>query len=515
MKHFFHKLNTAHFVIIAATLLIIDAVFFVRVLPSPFVDDLSAFLSRLTPQLNTKPSCKGCNIILISVDTLAANHLPCYGHTRNTSPNMCKFGQENIFVEDMSANSSYTLPSHVSIFTSLYPHEHKVNVPNVDILSKKIPFLPEELKKHGYETYFCMTTVDPQLPIDKVYNRGIDKIYEDWDTCLHKLKMNNKNNKKTFVFLHTYRVHSPYLIEESNDYLPKLTSKKIPSIPETYGDLIAMKYEDDFFHYFIKKLGEDLRDGFWGTDQKTINYYSNLLTATKKATTIKDKLILLDDPANDHAVFDYLYSYYSYKSNLLSKKQVQRLSDIYDIAIMEFDVYLGNLLDKLHKSELWNNTVIMITSDHGEEFMEHERVVGHGANLYGTTTKVPFMVHVPNTPSKRITKPVESVDIFPTLLDIVGIKNTLSLSGLSIFDSKKGIQKADFYYDEYYVRSARDEDWKLIIKRGENHTRNELFNLSTDPSEKDNLIFENEQKAMILQEVLMKTNGEQIINLNK
>lgn len=504
MKLFSHKLIIVRLVVIVGFLLILDAFLFVRILPSSLTNNLIGFASGLTSK--SKPSCKDCNIILISVDTLGASHLPCYGYTRNTSPNLCKFGQENIFVADMSANSTYTLPSHVSIFTGLYPHEHKVNIPNVDKLDRNIPFLPEELSKNGYKTYFCMSTVDPQLPIYKVYNRGIDKIYEDWDMCLKKLRMNNENNKKTFIFLHTYRVHSPYLVGDKNNYLSKLTTKKIPSIPETYEDFMAMKYEDGFFNYFIKKLEEDLHDGFWGTDRKTVDYYTNLLTTAKKSITRDDRYSLLDDEKSKSAIFDYLYAYYSYKANLLPKSQVARLSDMYDLAIMELDMFLGNMFGELRKTKLWDNTVIAVTSDHGEEFMEHERVVGHGANLYNTTMKVPFVMHVPNTYKKRITMPAESVDIFPTLLDIVGIHNELPLSGSTIFDFKSKTQKGDLFYNEYDVRSIRDNDWKLIIRKSKANTRSELYNLSLDPYERNNRIFENEDKAKMLQKYLMKIN---------
>lgn len=454
--------------------------------------------------ISKKPTCKDCNIILISLDTLGANHLPCYGHTRNTSPNLCKFGQDNILVQDMSANSSYTLSSHVSIFTGLYPREHEVNIPNVDRLDKKIPLLPQELKKNGYETYFCMTTLDPHLPIDKVYNRGIDRIYETfelegWDHCLSKLKENNKKNKKTFIFLHIYKVHAPYLVSSKRVDLSKLETTKIPEIPETIEDLMMMKYEDEFFPFFIKKLDEDLRNEFWGNDKKTVEHYTNMLSLLKKLTSQKEKYSFLDDIHNKYIVDEYLGAFYFYKTNLLPSRQVKRLSDIYDIAITELDASLGKILDSLSENTLWNNTVIAITSDHGEEFMEHEKVVGHGANLYNTTTKVPLIMRVPNIHKRRVTVPAESVDIFPTLLDIVGIKNTLSFSGSNIFGVKNGIQKSDLFYNDYYVRTIRDKDWKLIIKKeSRSYSARELYNISIDPDEKNNLIFKNPSKVNAL-----------------
>jgi len=443
-----------------------------------------------------KPACKDCNIILISIDTLGASHLPCYGYSRNTSPNLCKFGQENIIVKDMSANSSYTLASHTSMFTGLYPRQHGVNIPNVDWLSKKSPFLPEELKKNGYEVYFCMTTSDPHLPIDKVYNRGIDKIYETyrlehWNACLKKLESNNKKGRKTFIFLHTYRVHSPYLASQKDITNAKLNTRKVSSIPETTENYILMKYDDGFFPFFIQKLDEDLANQFWGKNNPTENKYKNMSMRVKKMKTKSEMLGFLDSEQNEYIINEYLGAYYSYKSSLLSKNQVGRLSDIYDLAITETDSFLGKVFHTLHNTKAWTNTVIAITSDHGEEFMEHGKVVGHGANLYNTTTRVPLIMRVPGIKKTSVTVPAESVDIFPTLLGIVGIKNALKLSGSNIFGIKKGILKADLFYHDYHERTIRDGDWKLIIrKEGSIYSPRELYDVATDINEVNNRIFE-------------------------
>ena len=74
-----------------------------------------------------KPLCKNCNIILVSLDTLSANHLPCYGYARNTAPNLCTFAENNILFKNAFAKFTRTLPSNVSIFTGQFPSTHGVN----------------------------------------------------------------------------------------------------------------------------------------------------------------------------------------------------------------------------------------------------------------------------------------------------------------------------------------------------------------------------------------------------
>lgn len=494
MKVFFHKLKIAHLIVFVAVLLLCDVFFFVRMLPSLFVRDIANFLSVFISLPNTKPSCRDCNIILISVDTLGANHLPCYGYVRNTSPNLCAFGKENIIAQNMFANSSFTLPSHVSLFTGLYPMTHNVNVPHMDSLNKNIPLLPEVLKKNGYETYFCMTKTDPHLPIQAVYNRGIDGIYQtseliNWNTCLKKLIANNKIGKKTFIFLHTYHVHAPYIPKMQIKQLQFLTHEKIPSIPETMDQYFAMKYNDDFFPFFIDRLQKDIEGGHWGNKTKT---YERVLRSLNTIHSENERLRFLNNTKNSDVINEYLGTYYTQKTSTLKKQQVGRLADLYDTTILELDTYLGSVLNRIKENNLWNNTIITITSDHGEEFMEHERVVGHGANLYDTTTKVPLIMRIPGIRSKTIDRITESTDIFPTLLSVAGIKNTVRTQGLDIFNSsQKKYAMSDLIYPDWVIRSNRDSQWKLYIKQEKKEiVPYALYNTSKDKDEYKNLIYQ-------------------------
>src|SRR5260221_12498258 len=74
----------------------------------------------------SKPVCKDCNVVLVTMDLCAAHNMPCYGYDRQTTPNLCQFGKDNIFFQNAYANSPVTLQSHASIFTGLYPSNHGI-----------------------------------------------------------------------------------------------------------------------------------------------------------------------------------------------------------------------------------------------------------------------------------------------------------------------------------------------------------------------------------------------------
>ena len=126
----------------------------------------------------TKPfkGCRNCNVILVSLDTLRADSLACYGYFRDTAPNLCNFAKENVLFLNSYSNADSTLPSHFSIFTSLYPSSHGVTEILRYELSPGITPLAQFLKNNGYETVFVGQENDPSFPLDKGLGRGFDKI---------------------------------------------------------------------------------------------------------------------------------------------------------------------------------------------------------------------------------------------------------------------------------------------------------------------------------------------------
>lgn len=452
------------------------------------------------------PICKDCNVILISLDTLSANHLPCYGYGRNTSPRLCQFAKDNIIFTNTYANATFTLPSHVTMFTGLIPSRHKVKITNVDQLDKNTPFLPEILKQNGYITNFYMPTTDIHLPINKVYNRGIDKIIQTnnetnnnlrlWKEGLQELIQNNKKGKKTFMFLHTYYVHLPYLI---GDKKPIYTDKTYDNIPIKFQQIsyCSSKYID----YFVKALKNDLDNNYWGDKTNAYQGYFNQIRLNKgnknkicKIINLKDNLV-------------YKSRYYTYTIDKNDPGQIEYIKSLYDQKINELDQLLLDIFKIIQSSDLKKNTVVIITADHGEEFMEHGYT--EHTTLYDSNLKIPLIMYVPGLHSKKIDQLAQTADIMPTILDFVGIKNNYNLQGFSLknaifknYDDQKLIVSEK---EDAKEKVIRNKQYKLfVVRKKGNLIPIELYNIQNDINESKNILFSNPDIVTLLLNQLKK-----------
>ncbi len=157
------------------------------------------------------------NIILISVDTLRADRLGCYGYDRPTSPAVDNFAGKSVLFENVIAESSWTLPSHMTIFTGLYPRSHGVVDSNLK-LNEEIPTLTGKLRSSGYKTY--ADTGGAFVHGSYGFKRGFQKYdnsRESFGRVLYRASKHIdsvKNKSDFFLFLHTFTVHCPYSVSE-------------------------------------------------------------------------------------------------------------------------------------------------------------------------------------------------------------------------------------------------------------------------------------------------------------
>lgn len=456
-----------------------------------------------------KSLCPDCNIILVSLDTLSANHLPCYGYNRNTAPNLCKFGKENILFKNAYSNAHFTLPSHVSIFTGLLPSKHAVNVPGFDKLDPNIPFLPQILKKNGYKTYFNMSSVDTHLPVGKVYNRGIDQIipsniyFDLWNQGLQKLKENEEGGKKTFLFLHTKYLHQPYLIEYNK---PLFTNKTIDSVPvDTIRHETCSK---DFISYLKSALKSDL-DPTSGWTKTAMPYW---MEKTPLYQALYNELLITTDTKkfcdkNSHVLNDYRNKYFYGKKNINTSEKVEYIKALYDQKIVELDSLLKPVLDLIKQDGIQQNTILIITADHGEEFMEHGET-GH-STLYDSNVRIPLIMYIPGVGRKHLSKVSQSIDIVPTILDIVGIKHSFLFQGKDLTNDIVREEKSKKYMVAENIggkiKTIRDDRYKLFVKQGGDRLEPYLlFDIQNNPSELQNIIFSHEDMVNNLKKQLQE-----------
>ncbi len=382
--------------------------------------------------------CPDCNVILISIDTLRADHLGSHGYPKNTSPYIDRFASESILFENAIAQASWTAPSHMSIMTSLYPSVHKVKgfkgSSKVGRLDDSVVTLAQVLKANDYRTvsFNGGRYVNKEFGFDRgfdVYTSlAYDKIEITNNATFNWLSENR--DQKFFLFFHTYAVHTPYLP------------------PVLYGEKFFPDYNGSIDRKYTLSTQEIKADEIW-------------------------KAIAL-----------------------------------YDGEINYMDHEVGRLLDTLDYLNLNNNTIVIFTSDHGHEFLEHGST-GHSLTSYQELIHVPLIIRFPGIKNSRIKNLVQSIDIMPTVLDSLNITGPSNLQGVSLLPLvREGKNVNSYAYSEGGVNGeikaiiGEDLKWKYIYNVEDKNE--ELYDLENDPSEQNNLINERPEIAENLREELFR-----------
>lgn len=444
---------------------------------------------------NLTPDCIDCNVILISIDTLGSKHLPCYGYERNTAPFLCDFASRNIQFTESYANGTWTLPGHASLFTGLLPSEHGQHTRFVGSLASDAPFMPTILKQSGYSTYFQIPTGDETLPIDRVYNRDIDyyiNYNQDWKTTLENVAQKNRNSK-FFLFLHTYAVHDPYSIKTDQ---PIFAQKTISEIPNKASQIFTIT--PGFKEYLVYQFDKDVKAGVF--NDKT--HRAKLILNEVKRNYDDDLYLikLLNDPPTSFFIWGYFDTYNYWRHiDIHNPDHVQYLEALYDQTILELDQQLKLFFAKFNQLDISKKTIVVITADHGEEFMEHN-FIGH-STIYEPNIRVPLIMSIPGYSSQQITTRVQGIDVLPTLIDLLGIEYTYKFRGRSlqtILGSDRPQSRPVIV--EGYEQDSKAiiyENWKTHLKLNpqKEYIPLELYDLSQDPEERENIIFLHPEKV--------------------
>ena len=411
------------------------------------------------------------NVLLISVDTLRADRLNSYGYDQHTvSPNIDRLAQDGILFENQIASSPWTTPSHMSMLTSLSPSAHGIVRPfgtaAKDLrpgMYNRLPearvTLAETLQARGYATaaFTGGITIDPTI--------GFDQGFSVYETSMYKL---NEQNVSTlfdwlgahatvpfFLFWHTFEVHAPYLHAKH--------------LPEPFWE-IRSEYDE-----LAKSASGEA------------SLYAAHVSKNKKL-----RAFLVERGAFKRDVTEALYLG----------------------GIDSMDVWLGRLVAELRKRDLYDRTMIILTSDHGDEFADHDPARfydHHGHSAYEELVRVPLIIKLPDQryAGTRVSTVTRAIDIMPTVLDLLGVEpaqNEMQGESLrplwvdpSTVPERVALTEASFSKDE--VKSIRTSKFKYIIqipatlaeKHGRSHIPDELyrrllFNLDEDPDEKENLL---------------------------
>lgn len=390
-------------------------------------------------------------IVLISLDTLRADHLTAYGYSRDTSPNLSELIKDSLYYTDAYPNGCWTMPSHMSLLTGTLPSRHGISKYWKSMQNNKYPKLnasvlsiTEILKAQQVKTLKFARLPD-ELGFGRGFdtNNGIDPFANE-KKFEKLLKTIDKNKGKDFfLFIHTWMIHAPY------------------------GK-----------NYFLEKGKLD--------DEKR-NFLDNF---RKIATSQKKNL--------SAAFSDFL------KDNLLFN--VNDCVALYDSGIRYVDSYIGKLVSHFKQMGIYDDLLIIVLSDHGEHFAEHDPgkfYDYHGKDHYEEFLKVPLIIKYPHGYKRgRMNQAVSLIDIVPTILDFYDMEMPSFVQGESLLKpyptrkrkyivseavsigdiEKKMIRVGDLKYIVTMENSLNSQrsNWDSVFER-------RLFDLKNDPLEKNNL----------------------------
>lgn len=321
------------------------------------------------------------NLLLITIDTLRADHLGCYGNRAVATPNLDAIAGRSLFFEKAICTAPLTLPSHTSLMTGLYPYHHGVR-DNAGSVNPKTITLAEILQQNGYHTYGFVSG----FPLE------------------HRFRLNQG-----------FEVYNDLFSREKNRSLDFLSQRTADA---TVKAVLSTKLAEPYF--------------LW------VHFY---------------------DP---HA--PYKNGGYVGEINFV-------------------DQQVGILMQKIKTS----NTIVAVAGDHGESLGEHDEMT-HRIFVYDSTMLVPFFINGPEITPKRIKNQVRLIDFLPTILSLMKLQTPSNLDG-SILPKAAG---SPAYLESLFpelelgwssVKAIRTDEWKYIEV-----PRPELYNLESDPHEKQNLI---------------------------
>lgn len=397
------------------------------------------------------PELAHTNLLILTVDSCQPDYWGAYGYNKNTTPFFDALAQEGVLFTKAIAPSSWTIPSLASMLTGVNPNVHGIEARG-QLMDSRIPTLFEMLEQQGYVIGDASYTLTEP---------SINSVFK-------------KENVSDEVAISEGRSEESYLLSWMQEHKAQPFFAWVHFHTSHLPYRAAAPYNQLFRENIDPQIFQDQQIEF-----------------------VRSHIIV----RKGEVEFD-------------PQRHTEAVRVLYAQTLRQQDAKIGKVLQRLEELGLKENTLIVITADHGDELLEHG-FVGHAstswdASVYDDLINVPLLFYYPKTfpAGKRIEAQVRTIDILPTVLDALKIPLTAKIQGQSLVPLIKG--SGDFQEDtafsettpcgyscpkrleNYRHRSARTNEWKLIANYNPdaNDTSYELYHLAQDPEETKNVLAE-------------------------
>ncbi|MFX1328691.1 MAG: sulfatase-like hydrolase/transferase [Promethearchaeota archaeon] len=369
---------------------------------------------------------------MIILDSLRADKINGTHDGKLLTPNIKNLLNNSLFFKNCISNSTWTLPSHLSMFTGLYPTQIKLTGKHLDRLSEKVPVLTEILKDQGYYT-ICYTEnpwVSSYFRVTRgfhktLYNYGLSffnmqnsKSLKAMNLLLNSFNKNIVKKIKSEKFLDLWKIIN-LIIENTNKRILRTIFWK--KYLREYKNTINILKE--FKHILPKAIGG-----------KPLYLFLNIMATHSPYIPVKEALDYLKITFKDIKVLKHFllnpgiyFNRINLRSKFLNEEQIKAFRKLYDSCVYYCDLIIEKLILILKKIGLLENSYIIITSDHGEHLCSYSDhyLYGHGVyqSVFDSQIRVPFIIYNPKIKYRVIEDQVELKDLFYTISQLIGFSN--------------------------------------------------------------------------------------------
>lgn len=419
------------------------------------------------------------NVLLITIDCLRSDHAGFMGYGRPTTPNLDRLAAEALSCTEAFATGPRTAESFPGIIASAYALMHGSGY----ALTEHHTTLPEVLRGSGYNTAAFHS--NPYLSTNYGYERGFATF---WDS-LEKASGASKASHRANIMRKIDRHSSLYRWARRLGTLGQILGRSEPFVrARVLNEQVTRWLADQPSPFFLWLHYMDPHYPYLPEDEHLRLFRQGGLPRWKLAGLFSR---MLEEPGS------------------IGGPERQLLVDLYDAEVRAMDAAIGQLLAHLRKRDLYDDLLIMVTADHGEEFGEHGEFshatwaseVREGrveTKLHDELLHVPLLLRFPGRQhaGERLEGLVSLVDAAPTILDVVGVEPPHGWCGQSLLPAVSGNgQGRPFVFSEYLVHNrgfkgpviaCRTEGWKYIHEGV--FGRHELHDLENDPQEQHNVV---------------------------